>query len=168
MKRREIKNRHESSVLTSFENYLKKDDKLLIIKERQDPPDALVTINEKDTWIEITDAFFNKEFVRSLTSYAADDMEHIPANGGPYIEPDMSFERNVKRVISKKYEKNSIRSIYLKNGAGILLVGLYSPFAALDEIQDIVKIVSKLKANGDGRFKEIYMYDYSHNFYHVP
>lgn len=167
MNRRELKDHHEGSILKSFEDYLKKDGKLMVIKERPDPPDALVTINSKDTWIEITDAFFNKKHARSITSYAADDMEHIPADGGLYIEPDANFERNVKIVVTKKYKKSSIRSIYQKNGAGILLVGLYSPFAATNEIQALVKIVSELKAESDGRFREIYLYDQSHNFYPV-
>ena len=168
MNRREIKDQHESSVLKSFEGYLLENEKRLLIKERPDPPDALVIINEKATWIEITDAFFNHEFARSLTSYAANDMDHIPADGGLYIEPDASFEQNVQTVVSKKYQKNSLLNVYEKHGAGILLVGLYSPFAAVDEVKELVKVVSELKAQGDGRFNKIYMYDESHNFYPVP
>ena len=63
----------------------------MIISDRPDPPDALVEIDQNRSWIEITDAFLNGEHARSLTSYAADDTEHIPPTNTFTIEPDKTL-----------------------------------------------------------------------------
>lgn len=103
--RRNLKDRHESSVLLSYENYLKKQNIDLVVKERPDPPDAIVTIDGNDTWIEITDAFFNQETAISITSHAADDVVHRPSKGGVVIDPDSISNKSVEAVIRKKLKK---------------------------------------------------------------
>ena len=167
MKRREVKDCHEESVLSSFKEHLRSQGKILTIMERPDPPDAIVKIDHNITWIEITDAFLNGNHARSLTSYAADDTEHVPSEETFIFEPDQVFLGEVVNVINKKYEKATITDAYKTHGSGILLVGLYSPFVDRGEIVDIIAEVLKMKRNKDSRFKRIYFYDQAHRFYPV-
>ena len=78
IKRNQLKKAHESSVLKSFIGYRKTLKTNIEIIEKPDPPDAIVTIDGNKKWIEITDAFFNKEVAESITSYVASDKLHKP------------------------------------------------------------------------------------------
>ena len=167
MKRREVKDAHEKSVIDSFTRYLAKAGRTLTVHSYPDPPDAMVQLDDQPTWIEVTDAFIGSDFARSLTSYAADDMVHIPTERKAIIDPDARFAEVVRSVVEKKYTKASIGTIYRSDGAGVLLVGLYSPLLGSQEIADLVQCVSEMRKQRDGRFKEIYVYDQSHNFYPV-
>ncbi|OEY67334.1 hypothetical protein [Marinobacter sp. X15-166B] len=162
MKRREIKEAHERSVIRSFKRYLKQQDRMLVVLGYPDPPDARVEIDQQPIWIEITDAFINGDFARSLTSHAADDLPPVPT------EPDGLFVEEVKTVVMKKYEKDSISDIFHRRGPGILLVGLYSPFVGNRERDLIIQELSHLKNTNDGRFSEIFVYDQAQHFYPVP
>lgn len=61
-----LKNQHESAVLNSFAEYNIRNGHEFAILERPDPPDAIVAIDGKKTWIEITDAFLNKDLAESI------------------------------------------------------------------------------------------------------
>ena len=169
MNRRDIKDRHESSVLLYFKKYLQNINKQLEIHERPDPPDALVSIDRNKTWIEITDAFLNGEFARTLTSLSTEDIDdYAPAENPFIIIPDELFSDKVLEVISKKYQKKTMSAIYKKYGPGVLLVGLYSPYMEQDEINDLREQVAEFRQRNDDRFEQIYLYDPSHRFYQVP
>lgn len=167
MKRREVKDAHEKSVIGSFTRYLAGVGRTLTVHSYPDPPDAMVELDSQRTWIEVTDAFIGSDFARSLTSYAADDMVHFPTERKVILDPDARFIEVVQSVVEKKYMKASISNIYRSNGAGVLLVGLYSPFLGSEERAEVVQCLSEIRKQRDGRFKEIYVYDQSHNFYPV-
>lgn len=168
MKRRDVKDRHEVSVLDSFKQHLKTEEgRSLSIIDRPDPPDAMVFLDNNQTWIEVTDAILNAEYARSITSYPAEDVAHVPCENKKIQDSDDIFTEEVINVVSKKYAKATLRNIYIANGPGILLVGLYSPFVSVIDINELQKEVSVLSKNKDGRFKDVYLYDMDHTFYKV-
>ena len=167
MKHREIQSKHELFVLLKFKEYMSQEGKVLIIKDRPDPPDAIVTIDDEISWIEISDVWLDSDFAESTTSFVAEDKEHMPSRNTFCVDIDDSYEVKASQVISKKYKKKTISDTHRVYGAGILLVGLYSPFVAAGEIKSLLKMASKLKKRGDGRFGEIYLYDWSTDFYQV-
>ena len=168
MKRHEVKDAHEKSVIDSFKMYLEEAGRTLAVLSYPDPPDAIVELDNQSTWLEVTDAFIGSDFARSLTSYAAEDMAHIPTKRKAILDPDARFAEIVQSVVEKKYAKASISNIYRSNGAGVLLVGLFSPFLGEPERNELIRCLSGIRSQRDGRFKEIYVYDQSHNFYPVP
>jgi len=134
MKHRDIQPAHEEAVLDSFSDYLQKHGGSLKVVNRPNPPDAIVTINGKSCWIEITDAFQSSGWAKSITSYAADDRVHEPYVRGAICEPDIEACEKVKEVILKKYRKKTMKNLRITNGPGILLVGAYTPITLPEEI----------------------------------
>lgn len=157
--RRNIKEAHENSVLASFGEYLKGKGQSLNVKAQPDPPDAFVEINGADTWIEITDAFYNQDVAISITSYGADDVIHRPSQGGLVLNPDETTINSVVSVISEKLTKPTMISIADSNGKGILLVGLFGPFFDLDEVS--VNLPDALRSDlvKQRVFKSVYLYE---------
>ncbi|GGE49915.1 hypothetical protein GCM10007421_25300 [Halopseudomonas oceani] len=168
MNRRDIKKAHEQSVIRSFKHYLERAGRTLSIVGYPDPPDAVVVLDGTPSWIEITDAFIGADFARSLTSFAADDVEYIPVGRGVALNPDESFIEEVVAVVEKKYAKASITEVFESSGAGILLVGLYSPFVFEREVEHIVGVLSAIRQQHDDRFSELYVYNAAHDFFPVP
>ncbi|MEL0169179.1 MAG: hypothetical protein VW877_13740 [Pseudomonadaceae bacterium] len=168
MNRRDIKKAHEQSVLQSFKRFLEGAGRNLQIVSYPDPPDAVVVLDGSPCWIEITDAFIGADFARSLTTFAADDVEYIPSGRGVSVNPDANFVEEVVAVVEKKYAKASITEVYRDSGAGILLVGLYSPFIFEREVTQIVNVLSAVRQQHDGRFSELYVYNAVHDFFLVP
>jgi hypothetical protein len=159
MKHREKQSAHEQSVLDSFGVYLVERGSSLEVVARPDPPDAIVKIDGKDCWIEITDAFQNSDWARSLTSYAADDKDHQPYQSRVIYEPDSEACERVKAVILKKYEKNSMNGLLVKYGQGVLLVGAYTPLTSPEEIiEQAGEVILTEIASKSAVFKSIYLY----------
>ena len=167
MKRRASKALHENSVLHSFKKMLAMQGHSFKIVDKPDPPDAIVELDGIKSWVEITDAMFNKEYAKSIRA---------PHNLGPNRDArgqeileatDPTFEETVVNVVNKKYAKETIKNVYRKKGAGILLVGLFSPFVDLDVINNLSKLVCEIVKSNDPRFNCIYFYDRAHNFYKV-
>lgn len=159
MKHREIQSAHEQSVLDSFGGYLDGRGVSLEVIDRPDPPDAIVKMDGKDCWIEITDAFQSSDWARSLTSYAADDKIHQPYQPRVIYEPDSQACEKVKEVILNKYEKNSMNGLLSQCGQGVLLVGSYTPLTSPEEIieQAGEAILAEI-AIKTAVFKSIYLY----------
>lgn len=130
MKRNEIKDVHEVSVVESFKKHSISFNKIITVISKPEPPDAIITINGNTTWIEITDAFFSLELAESITTHVADDKLHkpVPKARRFCIEPDEQFSSILESVIVKKYDKGSIEKVYTQYGSGILLVGVINPF----------------------------------------
>lgn len=161
MKRSEIKNAHEDSVLESFVRHSADFGQMVKIIEKPEPPDAIVTINGSKTWIEITDAFFSPELAESISTHVADDKIYkpVPKEKRKCIDPDENFSNILESVINKKFNKRSIGKIYRKYGSGILLVGIINPFSDARELvgTEKQKILDAIKLK-EPRFKEIYLY----------
>ena len=159
--RRKLKEAHENSVLYSFREYLKSNSETLIVKSQPDPPDAFVVINNRNTWIEITDAFFSQDVAISITSYAADDSIHRPSQGGLVVDPDGTIANKIESVIVGKLTKQTMLSIAHLNGKGILLVGLFGPFVDLDKA--VSNLTETLRKNLENQsiFESVYLYENS-------
>ena len=91
--RRDLKSVHEEAVLSQFKAYLESKGCNLEILERPEPPEAIVELNGNRSWIEITDAFLDKDHARGLTSYAADNVTHVPDDGRLIFDPDAIFSK---------------------------------------------------------------------------
>lgn len=162
IKRNQLKKEHESSVLESFIVYQRALNNLVEIIETPDPPDAIITFNGSKTWIEITDAFFNKEIAESITSHAASNKIHkpVPKEKKFCVEPDEQFSDVLIKVIIEKYKKTSFGKVFKTYGAGILLVGIINPFADAKKLitSENSKILQEIKLQ-EQRFSEIYFYN---------
>ncbi|WP_287719502.1 hypothetical protein [Nitrosomonas sp.] len=160
MKRCKVKETHENSVLEAFKNLSEFNGNTVKILSKPEPPDAIIAINNKDVWVEITDAFITPEHATSLTSSAAKDKEWIKSPKKS-INID-NFYEILKSVILKKYTKKSIKKIYLERGAGILIVGYFSPFhyPVHENMEELTNIIKNIYSLNDRIFKEIYLYDY--------
>ena len=171
MKRSEIKDAHENSVLESFVKHSADSGQIIKIIEKPEPPDAIVTIHGSKTWIEITDAFFSPELAESITTHVADDKIHkpVPKEKRKGIDPDENFSDILVSVINKKFNKRSIGKVYRKYGSGILLVGIINPFSDARELVNTEKqkILDAIKLK-EPSFNEIYLYGvHDHVFYQL-
>lgn len=162
MKYRDLQPVHEKSVLNSFKQFLLSKGQVLTIINQPDPPDALIQVNSKPSWIEITDAFQNIEWAKSITSYAADDKPHQPYNRGTIYEPDMGAVHEVCAVILKKYQKETMKNLLQTHGQGILLVGAYTPLTSIGEIIHMSSdLIAKKLRTEEPIFSAIYIYQNS-------
>lgn len=160
VKRRDLKEAHEDAVLTQFKAHLENNGRRLDILDRPEPPEAIADLDGERIWIEITDAFLDRDHAIGLTSYASDDVDHIPDDGRIIVEPDATFSRVLLSVIEAKYEKATMQKIAEMNGPGILLVGVFTPFATAEAIaQDEAASVAKLVTSKPvSVFNTIYAY----------
>jgi hypothetical protein len=161
IKRRDLKQAHEGAVLQHFTKYMENLSNKFNVLETPDPPDAIIEINHKKTWLEITDAFLDQEHAIGLTTGVSEDVEHISDSGRLVIEPDKTFSSVLQSVIESKYDKLSMQTIFQNRGAGILLVGIFTPFAsAADIARSEAKSISDLVAKKSVKvFDTIYVYD---------
>lgn len=159
--RRNLKSAHEEAVLRQFKAHLENGGSCLEILDRPEPPEAIVDLNGERSWIEITDAFLDKNHAISLTSYASDDVEHVPDHGRIIIEPDAVFSSVLRAVIEAKYDKVTMQKLAEVHGAGILLVGVFTPFTtakavAHDEADAVAELISGKPVHV---FNTIYVYE---------
>ncbi|WP_346839928.1 hypothetical protein [Microbulbifer sp. SAOS-129_SWC] len=164
MKHRDIQPAHEESVLNSFKSFLEDSGTSLTVLDRPDPPDAMVTIGDENSWVEVTDAFQSPDWAESLTSNAADDKIHKPYQRRVICEPDRQACEAIKEVILKKYRKKSMKGLHSKYGPGVLLVGAYTPMISPEEIieQSRSEILSEIVSMSP-IFEFIYLYRNSHD-----
>lgn len=169
MRRDKIKYFHEDAVLDSFQKHASLAGQKLVIIDQPEPPDAIVSINERITWIEITDAFFSPELAESITTHVSDDKPHkpVPKEKRICIDPDGQFSSILESVIVKKYNKDSIGNVYKQYGSGILLVGIINPFSSAKDLvtSEKKKIEEAIKAK-EPRFSEVYLYDVHDHIFH--
>jgi hypothetical protein len=161
LNRRKLKSAHEDAVLQHFQSYLRNNGFALQILTRPEPPEAIIDIDGRETWIEITDAFLNKAHAISLTSGACDDVKHVVDGNRLVVEPDETFSNVLHSVIEAKYDKGSMRTIAKIRGPGILLVGIFTPFTTAKEVaQDEAVAVAQLATSKPIKvFETIYVYD---------
>ena len=168
--RRDLKNAHEKAVLQHFKAHLKVQGVTLEILDRPEPPDAIVEMGGKRTWIEITDAILDKKHAISLTTGACDDVEHIRDDRRLMVSPDEMFSCVIHSVIEAKYDKDSMRGIAAAEGSGILLVGVFSPFIKAQEVArtEATSIADLVSTKSEKVFSAIYVYDgYGQRQFHV-
>ena len=168
--RRDLKNVHEEAVLRQFKSHLESLGSYLNILDRPEPPEAIADLDGERTWIEITDAFLDKKHAIGLTTYAADDVEHIPDEGRLIVEPDAQFSNVLHAVIEAKYDKATMQNIAFAQGPGILLVGIFTPFntaaaVARDESRSVADLIKRKPVSV---FDWIYVYEGTgHRSFHV-
>jgi hypothetical protein len=162
VKRSEVKDVHENSVLKGFKSLSELNGNIVEILSKPEPPDAIITINGQKTWIEITDAFITPEHARSLTSHVAEDKEWIKSTPGLINVDD--FSETLKGVIKEKYNKDSIQRVYREYGSGILIVGCFSPFhyPIQENLEELISTIKDIHSSNEQVFNEIYLYDYDY------
>lgn len=159
--RRDLKRVHEEAVLRQFKDHLERGGGRLEILERPEPPEAIVELNGIRTWIEITDAFLDRDHAIGLTSGASDDVDHVPDDGRLVLAPDETFSGVLHSVIEVKYDKASMRSIAEGQGPGVLLVGIFTPFTTAEAVaHDEALAVAELASSKPVQvFDTIYAYE---------
>jgi len=183
LRHQQIKEQHELSVLTSFISFLSTDGKDAQLIARPDPPDAIVTIDGRKTWIEITDAYFSEEVAKRITAFTANNKSITNVNTEVNREvngflkncnsyaTEASYSDTLLNVILGKFSKATIKNIALTQGPGILLVGIYSPYATAEEliISESKKINTAIQDQAQ-LFTHIYIYqnnENGHSFYPI-
>ena len=164
MLRRDVKECHENAVLKNFMVYLEARGVDVELLCKPDPPDAVVKIDERKSWIEITDVFVDDKLAESITSGLASDKPHkpVPKTSRFVVEPAQGFGEKLSESISGKYGK--MRNVYDTYGPGILLVGIQTPFSSAECLS-----LNKLKKpeNADSKiFSKIFYYDTSGSAFH--
>jgi hypothetical protein len=159
--RRDLKNVHEEAVLRQFKSHLESLGSHLNILDRPEPPEAIADLDGERTWIEITDAFLDKKHAIGLTTYAADDVEHIPDGGRRIVEPDAQFSSVLHAVIEAKYDKATMQNIAAAQGPGILLVGIFTPFNTAADVarEESRSVANLIKRKAVSVFDCIYVYE---------
>lgn len=158
-----IQAKHEICVLKKLQKWYENDGKQLDIIDRPDPPDAIISIDGKNTWVEITDVFLSKELAESITTYAHDKKQHkpVPFECRIVLEPEETFEENFHIVVEKKFTKITMKKCCSEYGPGILIIGLNSPF--LSGPKDIVdfakKTIRKLSSKHGKIFSKVFLYE---------
>ncbi|MCU8083840.1 hypothetical protein [Shewanella sp. SM23] len=128
---------------------------------KPEPPEAIVEIDGKQSWIEITDAFLDIAHAKGLTSGAADDVEHISDSGRLILEPDDTFRASLLAVIENKYDKKSMQKVASAHGPGILLVGIFTPFNSAGAVskEEKMNVKNLVESKSLPIFSHIYVYD---------
>lgn len=159
--RRNLKAVHEEAVLRQFKAYLESNGTHLEILDRPEPPEATVELNGTKTWIEITDAFLDRDHAIGLTSYAADDVDHVSDDGRLILDPDAMFSSVLHDVIAAKYNKTTMQNIAESQGPGILLVGVFTPFTTAEKVarDETANITELVVINPFQVFSTIYVYE---------
>jgi hypothetical protein len=142
----------------------------MTILRRPEPPDAIIELDGIMTWLEITDAFFDRAHAISLTSGACSDTKHVHDAPRLAIDPDEQFSNVLLSVIEDKYEKATMQSISKHYGQGILLVGVFSPFTTAREVAETeaAAVRSLISHRQIKVFDKIYAYDGTgHREFHV-
>ena len=135
--RREINSKHESAVLdAAIDAHNKLTKTKFSVESRPDPPDAILIDGSHRTWIEHTDVFY-PGWAEDLTSFAATDKEHKPMQKGLHMDMDNIVANTFVDVVFKKINKASYKPLVEEFGAGILVVGIESPWFDNETIQAI-------------------------------
>ena len=119
---------------TQFKAHLESHGSRLNMLDRPEPPEAICELNDKRTWIEITDAFLDRDHAIGLTSFASDNMDHVPDDRRLVIDPDAMFSSVLHADIEAKYDKASMQKVAEAEGPGILLVGIFTPFVTAEAV----------------------------------
>ena len=156
--RREINSKHEHAVIDSaIRAHNERTGDNFSVESRPDPPDAILIDGDKRIWIEHTDVFYDSRWAEDLTSYAATDRDHRPMRKGPHMDMDDRVADNFVEVVLNKFKKDSYKSVVEELGAGILVVGLESPW--LDE-KTIQAINAKWNEIGNPDLSSIFRWIY--------
>jgi len=135
--RRDINTKHERAVMdAALRAHNERAGARFTVESRPDPPDAILVEGSRRTWMEHTDAFY-PGWAEDLTSYAASDKEHRPMPKGPHINMDNQLAETFIKVVLAKFNNASYKPVVEKYGAGILVVGLESPWLDDETVQAI-------------------------------
>lgn len=168
--RKDLKSVHEAAVLQHFKEHLGAQGIALDVLATPEPPEAIVEIGGVRTWIEITDAFLDQKHAIALTSGACHDTRHIPDDRRLIVDPDEVFASVLRSVIAAKYDKATMRAFAASEGPGVLLVGVFTPFATAAEVanDEAAAIADLVSGKADQIFDTIYVYDgYGRREFHV-
>lgn len=155
-----IQDAHELAVLNAtLAEHNRLHNLSLKVLSRPDPPDAILSDGQTTTWLEITDAFFSREWARDVSSYAAAEKpaDHIPMRRSEHIGMDEQLATTVCELILQKAAKPSYAPFVAAHGPGILVVGLESPW--LDD-ETIVEISRKWAALGKPDISDTFSHVY--------
>lgn len=140
----EVKKRHELAVLKAgLAEHNRMYGSALIIVDRPDPPDAILSDGTTTMWMEHTDAFFSGEWARDLTTHAA-AVAHRPMKQRGYFDPDAQLASAFCNCVIEKAGKTTYSNCVAQYGPGILVVGLESPWLDEETIHEINRAWAEL------------------------
>jgi hypothetical protein len=92
------------------------------------PPEAVIRSSRTTRWIEVSTAFWTKNYAQDLYSYATPDELHMPVNHSQNINMDQCFAHNFVSVVKNKLEKKSYVKWQELFGPGYLVIPIKYPW----------------------------------------
>ena len=141
--RKDIKNQHESYVITEFVKHLTnttgKEYRLI---SRPEPPDAILQCDDLMLWVEVADIFRNPDEAHEIYSLVTPDEDKYTHREHPIMEPDKRLACKLLDVLMKKVSKKSYEETTNLYRRGILILNENDPLfsaSTLHEIEDLIK-----------------------------
>lgn len=157
--RRPVQKQHERAVLRDFLAWLnvRRGTQFEVIAE-PDPPEAIIKSVRAIRWLEVTDAFWTKDYAQDIYSYATPGEEHKQVGAGPFARMDELFGRRFVQAVANKLNKPNYLPFLERYGKGYLLVPIHHPWFDGSTIQEMKCLWrSKQPVEDLGCFKELYI-----------
>ena len=156
---RQVKKRNELAVLkAAIHAHNQRVCRSYEIIERPDPPDAIIEDEMGTTWIEHTNAFFSREWAQDLQTFPGPEEKRVAMPSGPYGGMDHQLALAVRAAIVAKAGNPKYQPVIEKDGPGILVVGLESPWLDTHSFEEIYRLFETRPVDGIGTvFSSIYL-----------
>lgn len=156
--RRPIQQAHERAFVESFLNWFNHAyrSNFKVVSE-PNPPEAIARSSRTTRWIEISTAFWIKDYAQDLYSYATPGEEHKPVNSGPFLNMDADFAKSFVSVVKNKLEKKSYEPSRDLYGPGYLIVPIKYPCFGRETVHQMKEEWKACAINDLGCFRSVYI-----------
>ena len=158
-RRRSIQQQHEQALVRDFLSWLNTRRRwpFTVIAE-PNPPEAIIKSARATTWVEVADAYWNREWARHVLSKVTPGETHKPIRPGPHKNMDRQFARSFVDVLSRKLAKRSYVPFRDCYGPGYLVVCEQHPFFDASTIDEMRETWKRDRPTADlGCFRAIYI-----------
>jgi hypothetical protein len=122
---KEAKSAEEKAYLKAFCQWASaKYNKTLTILDFPDPPDALIQVDNKQTWLELTQAFRSEEEAREHTAFITPGRPPYTRKEQLIADCDWRINQAFFKALDKKIWHRNYQPLLEKYGYGILIVDI--------------------------------------------
>ena len=157
-RRRPIQQAHERFTVSLFLDALNRRHRsqFQVISE-PNPPEAIIQSNKTIRWVEVTTAFWSKDFAIDQYSYVTEGEKHKPIGDGVIVGPDAKFATQFVGVVRQKLEKQTYEAICDQYGPGYLVVSIQYPLYNPGTPRFMQRAWAKLSIADRNCFRSIYL-----------
>ncbi|MBF0752422.1 MULTISPECIES: hypothetical protein [unclassified Pasteurella] len=154
------KKREEESALLHFERFCKQQNWTFQLNcQPETYPDALVTLNGRQTWIEVTTAYLDQGQAKY---HSNPNRPSIREEVISLVGIEYQFYQRVFDAINKKLQKNTMKETAQTKGKGILIILFTTPFTSEENnlfVESYKDDYLKLLNHHPNIFEEIYLHN---------